>query len=161
MEYGAQMIPEGGYYGIPRLIRDGFLVCGSAAGFVGGTFYHEGSSMALLSGRLAAETILDARRQGEYTARVLKAYVRRLKRSPVLTDLRSQRHLSAWCHENPRFFNEYPDLAVELLRDYFTVSDNKSKAEIRRGIARKFRARVGYLRGLWDFWRFKRAMFGK
>ena len=117
--------------------------------------------MALLSGRLAAESILDARQRGKYTAGVLKSYVRRLKQSPIIRDLRAQRHLSTWCHENPRFFNEYPDLAVELLRDYFTVSDNKSKAEIRRGIARKFRARVGYLRGLWDFWRFKRAMFGK
>lgn len=161
VEYGAQMIPEGGYYGIPLLVRDGFLVCGSAAGFVGGTFYHEGSSMALLSGRLAAETILDARRQGNYTARVLKSYVQRLKRSPVLKDLRAQRRLSAWCHESPRFFKEYPDLAVEMLRDYFTMSDNKSKAEIHRGIARKLRARVGYLRGLRDFWRFRKVMFGR
>ena len=160
VEYGAQMIPEGGYYGIPLLVRDGFMVCGSAAGFVGGTFYHEGSSMALLSGRLAAETILDARRQGNYTASVLKSYVRRLKRSPVIEDLRAQRHLSAWCHQSPRFFKEYPDLAVELLRDYFTLSE-KSKVETQRGVVRKFQARVGWIRGLWDFWRFRKVMFGR
>ena len=117
--------------------------------------------MALLSGRLAAESIVDARRKGKYTARVLKSYVRRLKQSPVIKDLRAQRHLSAWCHENPRFFKEYPDLAVELLRDYFTVSDNKSKAEIHRGVARKLQARMGYLRGLRDFWRFRKVMFGR
>ena len=161
VEYGAQMIPEGGYYGVPLLVRDGFLVCGSAAGFVGGMFYHEGSSMALLSGRLAAESIVDARRKGKYTARVLKSYVRRLKQSPITKDLRGQRHLSAWCHENPRFFKEYPELAVELLRDYFTASDNKSKAEIHRGVARKLQARMGYLRGLRDFWRFRKVMFGR
>src|SRR6266568_630336 len=160
LEYGGQMIPEGGYYGIPLLVRGGFLVCGSAAGFVGGTFYHEGSSMALLSGRLAAETILDAQRQGNYTARVLKSYVRRLKRSPVIKDLRAQRHLSAWCHQSPRFFKEYPDLAVELLRDYFTLSE-KSKVETQRGVVQKFQARVGYLRGLRDFWRFRKVMFGR
>ncbi len=160
VEYGAQMTPEGGYYGIPLLVRDGFLVCGSAAGFVGGTFYHEGSSMALISGRLAAETILDARREGNYTGRVLKSYVQRLKQSPVIKDLRAQRHLSAWCHESPRFFKEYPDLAVELLRDYFTVSE-KAKGETQRGIARKFQARVGYFRGLRDFWRFRKVMFGR
>jgi len=161
VEYGAQMIPEGGYYGVPLLVRDGFLVCGSAAGFVGGMFYHEGSSMALLSGRLAAESILDARRKGKYTARILKSYVRRLKQSPIIKDLRGQRHLSAWCHENPRFFKEYPELAVELLRDYFTASDNKSKAEIHRGVVRKLQARVGYVRGLRDFWRFRKVMFGR
>jgi len=160
LEYGAQMIPEGGYYGIPLLVRDGFMVCGSAAGFVGGAFYHEGSSMAITSGRLAAETILEARKQGEYSVRALKPYVRRLTQSPVLKDLYSQRRLSAWCHENPRFFRDYPDLAIELLRDYFTISE-KTKGEIHRGIARKFRRRVGWFKGLLDFWRFKRVMFGK
>ena len=160
LEYGAQMIPEGGYYGIPLLVRDGFMVCGSAAGFVGGAFYHEGSSMAITSGRLAAETILEARKRGEYSTRALKPYVRRLQQSPVIKDLYQQRRLSAWCHESPRFFREYPDLAIELLRDYFTVSE-KTKNEIHRGIARKFRRRVGWLRGLWAFWRFKRVMFGK
>ncbi len=160
LEYGAQMIPEGGYYGIPLLVRDGFMVCGSAAGFVGGAFYHEGSSMAITSGRLAAETILEARKRGDYSAGALKPYVRRLKQSPVIKDLYQQRRLSAWCHESPRFFRDYPDLAIELLRDYFTVSE-KTKDEIHQGIARKFRRRVGWLRGLWDFWRFKRVMFGK
>jgi electron transfer flavoprotein-quinone oxidoreductase len=160
LEYGAQMIPEGGYYGIPLLVRDGFMVCGSAAGFVGGAFYHEGSSMALLSGRLAAETILDARRRGDYSAKALKPYVQRLKESPVIKDLYQQRRLSAWCHENPRFFRDYPDLAVELLRDYFTLSE-KTKGEIHRDIACKLRRRVGWFKGLLDFWRFKRVMFGK
>ena len=160
LEYGAQMIPEGGYYGIPLLIRDGFMVCGSAAGFVGGAFYHEGSSMALTSGRLAAETILEARKRGDYSRRALAPYVRRLKHSPVIKDLYRQRYLSAWCHNNPRFFLDYPTLAVELLRDYFTVSE-KSKGEIQRDIARKFRKRVGWLRGLWDFWKFRKVMFGK
>ena len=116
--------------------------------------------MALISGRLAAETILDARRLGDYSGKVLKSYLQRLKKSPVIKDLYQQRRLSAWCHESPRFFRDYPDLAIELLRDYFTVSE-KTKGEIHRGIARKFRRRVGWLRGLWDFWRFKRVMFGK
>jgi electron transfer flavoprotein-quinone oxidoreductase len=160
LEYGAQMIPEGGYYGSPLLVRNGFMVCGSAAGFVGGAFYHEGSSMALISGRLAAETILEARKQGEYSTRALKPYVQRLRQSPVIKDLYSQRRLSAWCHENPRFFGDYPDLAIELLRDYFMVSE-KTKGEIHRGIARKFRRHVGWFRGLRDFWKFKRVMFGK
>jgi len=160
VEYGAQMIPEGGYFGIPLLHADGFLVCGGAAGFVGGAFYHEGSAMALTSGRLAAETILDARKRGDYSRKALAPYVRRLKDSPVIKDLYKQRHLSSWCHENPRFFRDYPDLAVELLRDYFTVSE-KSKGEIERGIARQFRKRVGFFRGLRDFWRFRKVMFGR
>jgi len=116
--------------------------------------------MALTSGRLAAETILEARKQGEYSTRALKPYVQRLRQSPVIKDLYSQRRLSAWCHENPRFFGDYPDLAIELLRDYFMVSE-KTKGEIHRGIARKFRRRVGWFRGLRDFWKFKRVMFGK
>ncbi len=160
VEYGAQMIPEGGFYGVPLLVRDGFLVCGSAAGFVGGAFYHEGSSMALTSGRLAAEAILENRRKKDYSGRALSIYVERLKDSPVIKDLHTQRRLSNWCHHNPRFFNEYPDLAIELLRDYFTMSE-MTKADIHRSIGRKLRRKVGFFRGLWDYWRFKRTMFGK
>lgn len=160
VEYGAQMIPEGGYYAVPLLFTDGFMVCGSAAGFVGGAFYHEGSSMAITSGRLAAETILEAREHGDYSRGALAPYLKKLKHSPVLKDLYKQRHLSAWCHANPRFFRDYPSLAVELLRDYFTVSE-KSKGDIEREIARKFRARMGLVRGLLDFWKFKKVMFGK
>ena len=78
----------------------------------------------------------------------------------VIKDLRAQRHLSAWCHQSPRFFKEYPDLAVELLRDYFTLSE-KSKVETQRGVVQKFQSRVGYLRGLRDFWRFRKVMFGR
>ena len=116
--------------------------------------------MALTSGRLAAETILDNRRKRDYSARGLTLYVERLKESTVIRDLYQQRRLSQWCHHNPKFFNDYPDLAIELLRDYFTMSE-KTKDEIHRGVARKFRRKVGWLRGLWDFWRFKRAAFGK
>ena len=159
LEYGAQMIPEGGYFAIPLLFTDGFLVCGSAAGFVGGAFYHEGSAMAIMSGRLAAETIVEAHKRGDFSRRALAPYVRRLKNSPVIKDLYTQRYLSAWCHSNPRFFRDYPALAVELLRDYFTVSE-KSKQDIQRGIARKFRKRMGFFRGLWDFWKFRKVMFG-
>jgi electron transfer flavoprotein-quinone oxidoreductase len=116
--------------------------------------------MALISGRLAAETILDARRQRDYSAKTLTSYVERLKQSPIIKDLYAQRRLSNWYHEHPRFFSDYPELAVELLRDHFTLS-GQTKGEVRRGIVRKFRRRVGRLRGLWIFWRFKRAMFGK
>jgi electron transfer flavoprotein-quinone oxidoreductase len=160
LEYGAQMIPEGGYFAIPLLVTNGFLVCGNAAGFVGGTLYHEGSAMALISGRLAAETILDARKQKDYSRRTLSSYVSRLQDSLVIKDLYKQRRLSGWCHENPRFFQDYPELAVELLRDYFTVSD-QSKGDIQRAIARKFRKRAGFLRGPWEFRRFRKALFGK
>lgn len=160
VEYGAQMIPEGGYYAIPLLFTDGFLVCGSAAGFAGGPFYHEGSSMAITSGRLAAETILEARKAGDYSSGALAPYLKKLKNSPVLKDLYKQRDVSSWCHANPRFFRDYPLLAVELLRDYFTVS-GKSKGDIEREIARKFRKRMGVFRGTLDFRKFKKVMFGK
>src|SRR5256885_674728 len=81
VEYGGQMISERGASAVALLGSGGVSVCGSAAGFVGGMFYHEGSSMALLSGRLAAESIVDARRKGKYTARVLKSYVRQIGRA--------------------------------------------------------------------------------
>lgn len=160
VEYGSQMIPEGGYYAIPLLFTDGFMVCGSAAGFAGGPFYHEGSSMAVTSGRLAAETILEVRKSGDYSSGGLAPYLKKLKSSPVLKDLYKQRDLWGWCHANPRFFRDYPSLAVELLRDYFTAS-GKPRGDIEREIAKKFRKRMGMFRGTLDFRKFKKVMFGK
>src|SRR2546426_9589756 len=47
VEYGGQMIPEGGYYGIPLLGRGGFLVGGGAGRFLGGAFFPQGSPVAV------------------------------------------------------------------------------------------------------------------
>lgn len=57
--YGAKAIPEGGYWSMPRLAGDGFLLCGDSAGCLNSQRL-KGIHLAMKSGMLAAETIFEA-----------------------------------------------------------------------------------------------------
>ena len=52
---GAKAIPEGGYYSMPRLYGDGFMILGDSGGFLNGARL-KGIHLAIKSGILAAET---------------------------------------------------------------------------------------------------------
>jgi electron-transferring-flavoprotein dehydrogenase len=56
--YGAKAIPEGGWWSLPRLGGDGFLVAGDAAGFLNSQRL-KGIHLAMKSGMLAAEAIFE------------------------------------------------------------------------------------------------------
>ena len=64
-EYLAHMIPEAGYHGIPKLYMAGLLVVGDAAMLVN-SFFREGSNLAMISGKLAAEAVIRAKEKGDY-----------------------------------------------------------------------------------------------
>jgi electron-transferring-flavoprotein dehydrogenase len=56
--YGAKAIPEGGWWSLPRLGGDGFLLIGDSAGFLNSERL-KGIHLAMKSGMLAAETICE------------------------------------------------------------------------------------------------------
>ena len=78
--YGAKAIPEGGYYAMPRPYADGLLIVGDSAGFLNAQRL-KGIHLAVKSGMLAAETILDSLVQEDSSAAVLKGYADRFERS--------------------------------------------------------------------------------
>jgi electron-transferring-flavoprotein dehydrogenase len=57
--YGAKAIPEGGWWAMPQLSGDGFLVIGDSAGFLNSQRL-KGVHLAMKSGMLAAETVFNA-----------------------------------------------------------------------------------------------------
>jgi len=57
--YGAKAIPEGGWWSMPRLHGDGFLLIGDSAGMLNSQRL-KGIHLAVKSGMLAAETIFEA-----------------------------------------------------------------------------------------------------
>lgn len=59
LEYSAHLIPEGGYKAVPKLYTDGAMVAGDAAGLVNNVHF-EGTNLAMISGKLAAQTALEA-----------------------------------------------------------------------------------------------------
>ncbi|MFH1778941.1 MAG: FAD-dependent oxidoreductase [Candidatus Omnitrophota bacterium] len=159
LEYSAHMIPEFGYDHLPKLTMDGLIIVGDAAGFVNmNPLYHEGSNLAMASGLIAAETIIEAKKKGDYSNKELSKYRARLEESFVLKDLKRYKGISNFAMKHPEFFKEYPDLLIELARDFFTISE-MPKGEARRRMIKKIIKRVNFLRLLIGLYRARKVMF--
>jgi electron transfer flavoprotein-quinone oxidoreductase len=88
IDFSALLSPEGGYRVRPKLFGDGWLACGDAMQ-PGSPMFREGATLALTSGRLAAETVIEVTRHGRpMSARHLSLYRDKLERSPILSALR-------------------------------------------------------------------------
>jgi electron-transferring-flavoprotein dehydrogenase len=98
LSYGAKTIPEGGIYSMPRLFGDGFLIAGDSAGLLN-SMRLKGIHLAIKSGMLAAETILDALREGDTSRRMLARYEERVNASWIRKELWSVRNFhQSWRH---------------------------------------------------------------
>ncbi len=70
---GAKAIPEGGYYSMPRLYGDGFMILGDSGGYLNGARL-KGIHLAFKSGIMAAETAFAALLNSDYSSTQLKQY---------------------------------------------------------------------------------------
>ncbi len=91
IEYGGRITIEGGLSMAPKkLYAPGLLVVGDAAGFLVNTGYTiRGVDMAVYSGKLAAETIIEALSKGGFTEDNLKSYEDRIRKSYIYRELKS------------------------------------------------------------------------
>ena len=139
-EYAAHMIPEGGYKAVPQLYGDGWMVVGDAAHF-NNAAHREGSNLAMASGRMAAETVIELKQAGKpFSAANLAAYKKKLDDSFIMKDLKKYRNLPGIMHENKQFFGAYPDTLTAAAHNWFTVDsvDKKTKEkEIMKSFVRK------------------------
>jgi electron transfer flavoprotein-quinone oxidoreductase len=121
MEYSAHLLPEGGLKGVPTLFTDGLLVAGDAAGlcYTNGLNL-EGMNLAIASGVLAAETAMEARASGNFSARRLSAYGRKLAASFVLKDMRTFGGAVEMMHLD-RLYRSYPELISAILERVYRV----------------------------------------
>ena len=158
VEYMSHMIPEAGYRKLPDLVADGLILVGDAAGLVNTSLFHEGTNLAMASGRAAGETIVEAKKKGDFSRQSLQAYVQKLENSFVLQDMREFQDAVHFVSENPRLLAEYPEIMAELIADYLSVTGTPKK-EVRQQVLKKFRKRIGYLRAARDAWKAKKALF--
>lgn len=120
-EYSAHLVTEGGYDMIPELYRDGVLLAGDAAAFVMNLGYTiRGMDLCIESARLAAETILAAHAAGDYSKQFLSRYENALNDSFVMKDMKHFHRMPAFI-ENHRIFEQYPELADEIMTDLFVM----------------------------------------
>jgi len=138
IEYSAHLIPEGGYDRLPRVFADGVVVVGDAAGLVN-PLNREGANLAMISGRLAAQAIIEAKSRNDFSAAQLSRYWELLDESVVLKDMRKIRRVTPFAHARPHLLRDYPKIASEIAREYLTV-DGKPKKEKQQNIARMIRS---------------------
>lgn len=122
VEYSAHLIPEGVYRKVKRLYGPGVLLVGDAAGLAlnhGVTV--RGMDLAIASGFCAAETILEARRKGGFSAENLKTYQERLKTSFVLKEMETFKRASLVLKESKRLYDLYPWFLNTLMEEIFRI----------------------------------------
>jgi electron transfer flavoprotein-quinone oxidoreductase len=137
-EYTAHLIPEGGFHAIPKVFGNGWMIVGDSGGFVNAV-HREGSNLAMTTGRLAAETVIQAKEAGKgFRAESLKAYKKALDASYVMKDLHKYRDMPRVLHKSPQFFTTYPDMVAQAARTMITV-DGVDKKTKERQIFHNFR----------------------
>ncbi len=109
-EYGAAMIPEGGYHAIPPLVHPGLLIAGDAASLVNGI---HGINLAMWSGFYAARAAYEAKKSRDFSARKLSLYRTLLDESFILQNMRANAKAAALQRDRPYLFDLYSRMANE------------------------------------------------
>ncbi|MGA8857494.1 MAG: FAD-dependent oxidoreductase [Candidatus Bathyarchaeia archaeon] len=153
-EYSAHLIPEGGYDYVANIYTDGMLVVGDAAMLVNAVNW-EGTNLAMTSGIIAGETVIEAKKKNDFSSRTLKKYRERLEESFVLKDLKKYRGIPEFFSSNPDFFTVYPEALNELFYMWHVVDDEFKGDRIKRMKATLFkrRSRISLMRDFYHLWR--------
>jgi electron transfer flavoprotein-quinone oxidoreductase len=148
VEYGAHLVPEGGYRSMPELVGDGILVAGDAAAMcLAAGIWLEGVNFALGAGMYAGRAAAAAVARADTSAAGLSGYRRMLERSFVLADHRRLRAVPGLVL-SPRVQQQYPALLCDLVQELFQVDNPRPKPGLRRILRRTARQHGVRLRHL-------------
>ncbi len=127
-EYSAHLIPEGGYKKIPKLCDNGVMITGDAAMLVN-NLHWEGTNLAMISGKLAAETAIEALEKNDFSKKTLANYEKKLKNSFILKDLKTYRDLMDVMHSRKKAFLCYYMKKINSFFEMFTSVNGIPKKE--------------------------------
>lgn len=115
LKYGAALLPEGGYYSLPKKFQvPGALLLGDALGVLD-VKNLAGIDRAMECGYVAAEVLYDALIKEDYTVEALAPYQKRLEDSFVIKESYNNRYFRWAFIENPKLLSEYlPDVAKSV-----------------------------------------------
>jgi electron transfer flavoprotein-quinone oxidoreductase len=154
IEYTAHWLAEGGFQTIPQLAGDGFLIAGDSA-MLFNALHREGSNLAMASGKLAAEAMIEALKKNDCSKQGLSGYVGKMQESFIMKDMRKYKKFPHFLYSTPQLFNELPQAAQYAAREMLTVN-GISKKEKQKVISAEIRKKVGLLnlgRIVWRGWR--------
>ncbi|NQZ99704.1 MAG: electron transfer flavoprotein-ubiquinone oxidoreductase, partial [Myxococcales bacterium] len=103
VRYGAKTIPTGGLYSQPKLYTDGAMLIGDAASFCNAQNL-AGIHMAIKTGMLAAETVVEALARQDFTCVTLGGFAERVRHSWVHDEHYQARNFSPSVETGIAFF---------------------------------------------------------
>jgi electron-transferring-flavoprotein dehydrogenase len=103
VKYGAKVIPTGGLYAQPKLYTDGALLVGDSASMCNAQNL-AGIHMAMKTGMLAAETIVEALAQQDFSAKTLGGYAERYRSSWAFDEHYQARNFAPSAERGIAFF---------------------------------------------------------
>ncbi len=154
IEYTAHWLAEGGYDSIPQLFGDGYLIAGDSA-MLFNALHREGSNLAMASGKMAAETIVEAIKRNDFSKSSLSVYANKLNESFVMKDMKKYRNFPGFLHETHELFTKMPQIGQLAAREMLTVNgvDKKQKQKIIMDEIRQKIGRINLARIAWRGWR--------
>lgn len=155
-EYLAHLIPEGGFRSVPKVAGNGVLVVGDAAQFVN-AIHREGSNMAMASGKMAAEAIIEAKERNDFSEASLNSYRDALSASFIMKDLEKYKDATHTFENNPQYFREYVPMLNRAANSFFTV-DGTSKKDKQKEIINGIKAQKGTFNVIKDLYRAWKAV---
>lgn len=154
VEYSAHAIPEGSKRAMPRLVADGLLVVGDAAGLaLNMGISVRGMDFALASGAMAAHAILEAKADGDFSATSLGRFEAAMRSNFVLQDHKTFASMPGFL-ENPRLYELYPQTLMNLLVALFYVDESPKASLWKTSLAALRTLPIGQALG--DLWRMRR-----
>jgi electron-transferring-flavoprotein dehydrogenase len=97
VRYGAKTVPYGGWYSMPRQYVDGGLIIGDSASLLNSQRL-KGIHTAIKSGMLAAETVFEALKTGDASAKTLSAFPQKIEQSWIKKELWAVRNFHQGFH---------------------------------------------------------------
>ena len=156
LEYGAHLIPEFGYDRMPKLLADGVMVAGDAAGMVD-ALHREGTNLAMTAGKFAGLTAVEAHKAQDFSASFLRMYRRKLNQSFVMKDLKQYRRMGDFLGESPHFMKTYVDFANDAALRYFSAH-GMAKRDMEKGIVNSLWQRRSFFGVARDMMKLLRGM---
>lgn len=157
IEYTGHLVPEGGLAMVPKIIGNGVLVVGDAAGFCMNLGYAvRGMDFAVGSAECAVKAVLAAKEAQNYSKEFLQCYQTFLNESFVMKDLTHYQKFPHFLEETPRIFNGYPRMAADMMAELFVVNGQSPQPLMKKMI--KHVKEVGMVNLAKDAWKGVRSL---
>ncbi|HEY8270269.1 MAG TPA: electron transfer flavoprotein-ubiquinone oxidoreductase [Pseudobdellovibrionaceae bacterium] len=121
--YGGKTLPAGGWYSMPKLHGDGWMVCGDSASMVD-VQKLKGIHLAMKSGMAAAETALDGIIKNDFSSTVTQAFEQKIYESYVKKELYRVRNFHQTLSKG--LFESLPLIAFQEMTGGRGLKDNMS-----------------------------------